>query len=119
MALNIAVDIQNGRKRFLQTIALTTTPSLTAFSATTQDGVSVGSGCTLCFQPDADVYMLVRPASASGTQPITATNSLRVPQFGQEYQKLSQSIVVGSDGKVEAMAASGTANLQVFLIDPS
>lgn len=119
MALNIAVDIQNGRKRFIQTIALTTTPSLTTITATTVDGVPVGSGSTICFQPDADVYMTLRLATAAGTLPITATSALRVPAAGQEYQKLSQNWLVGADGKVEAAAVTGTANLQLYLVDPA
>ena len=120
MAQNIAVDVQNGRKRFIQTISLTSTPSLTTIAAVTQDGVAVGSGSTICFQPDTDVIMLLRPTSVVATQPITVTNSLRVPAGAQEYQKLSQNPSLAAfDGKIEAASVSGTSNLQLFLVDPS
>ncbi len=119
MAANIDIAIQNGRKRFIQTIALTTTPSLTTLASTTVDGVPVGAGSTLCFQADADSYVMLRPASASGTIPITATSALRIPQYLQEYTRCSQNPFVGLDGKIEAMAATGTSNLQIFLVDPN
>lgn len=117
-ATNIAILLQNGRRRFIQAIALTSTASLTTINATTVDGVPVGPDCTLAFQSDADCFFTLQPLSTVSTTPITATSAGRLPQYQWDVQKLSMNPYVGVDGKIEGLAVT-TANLMLYLLDPS
>src|ERR1700745_4271116 len=96
------IQAQNGRKRFVQSVAFTTSSAFTTLNTTCVDGTTIPStGALLVYQPDADCQ--IEPGAASRT--LTNTNSVWVQAGQQEW-----SYALPSDVGVNLKGRSGSGN---------
>lgn len=110
---------QNGRKIFIKTIAMTSSASTTAIGTTCADGTPIPPGALLCLQGDQDFYY--RPVITGASPGATATNSVRILQYQQEFVHVLSSnsggaSVLAGDGALDVLCAAASGNLQVFLV---
>jgi hypothetical protein len=113
-----AIMEQNGQKRLLQKISITTSAAVTTLATKTLDdsaqGSPVGVGHTLMFQSDQDFWYELRQAGA--TTAVTNYSGARPGVFVSLKQQ--EFVVAGTDSAVvdlKADSASGT--VAVFLVN--
>lgn len=105
------VMLQNGKKIFVQKIAITTTPSQTTIATQDAEGNGLEAGATLMYQSDVDFFYQTTTGAvaASVTNLAGSRPGTFVPGQSQEFAHKGL-----ADTKVEAVASTTSGTLVVY-----
>jgi hypothetical protein len=105
-----AIITQNGRKKFLQKISVSTSGVVTPLATTFPDGTPVDKYALLCLQPDVDVYVELTSGATAVTVHTGARPGTRILQYQQETQ-YNSAAMTGVD-----VIGTVAGNLSVFVL---